>query len=186
MRARSRPESYSGSSSESAASPPPLPGFEFVFDAIAVAFFPFDMLDAEAAGAPREQFPQAAGFAGAVAADPPTLRPGTACPATRYFLIFSSLFGPIPRTDNKSSTFLNAPYDFLIARIFSAVAGPIPGTSCSCAELAELMSTGWVGGFFVAAIAGTNRKAQLNNQANTIRGGMRTIIAVRILHQLFN
>jgi hypothetical protein len=133
---------YSGSSSGSAGLSSEAPAFG-AFAGVTPFFF---------TGAAREQLAQVAGLA-----DPDDAEVGAllflACaarPATRYFLIFSSLFGPIPRTDSRSSTLLNAPYDFLICKILSAVAGPIPGTSCSCAEFAELISIGWPGGFFVA------------------------------------
>jgi hypothetical protein len=46
---------------------------------------------------------------------------------------------------------LNAPYDFRICKIFSAVAGPMPGTCCNSSEVAVLMFTGLSGGFFVVA-----------------------------------
>jgi hypothetical protein len=49
----------------------------------------------------------------------------------RYLRIFSSRFLPIPRIASRSSTLLKAPYDLRIWRIFLAVTGPIPGTSCS-------------------------------------------------------
>jgi hypothetical protein len=135
-------------------------------------------------GAAREQLGQFAGLAAEAEAEPPFR--GGACPATKYFLIFSSRFGPIPRTDSKSSTLLNAPYDFRICKILSAVAGPIPGTSCSCAEFAELMSIGWAGGFFVAeklAAADPSRnpiKARHSN-ANAARWDIRAFIATSIL-----
>src|SRR6266852_8676355 len=69
-------------------------------------------------------------------------------PIVRYLRIFSRRFGPRPRIASKSSTLLNAPYDFRICKIFSAVAGPIPGTVCNCSEFAVLMFTGCAGGFF--------------------------------------
>jgi hypothetical protein len=135
-------------------------------------------LVAEATGAARAQFAHAAPFAGVDGAVVP-LR-GGACPATKYFRIFSSRFGPIPRTDSKSSTLLNAPYDFRIAKILSAVAGPIPGTSCNWTEPAELISMGWAGGFFVAgnaAEAETNANTQFNSRTTTTRAGTRILIA---------
>ena len=49
---------------------------------------------------------------------------------------------------SKSSTLLNAPYDLRICKIFSAVAGPIPGTCCNSSDVAVLMFTGLGGGFF--------------------------------------
>jgi hypothetical protein len=79
------------------------------------------------------------GAAGFVAAGFPTIR---------YLRIFSRRFGPRPRMASKSSTLLNAPYDLRICRIFSAVAGPIPGTCCNSSDVAVLMFTGFAGGFF--------------------------------------
>jgi len=52
---------------------------------------------------------------------------------------------------SKSSTLLNAPYDLRICKIFSAVAGPIPGTCCNSSDVAVLMFTGLGGGFFFPA-----------------------------------
>jgi hypothetical protein len=49
---------------------------------------------------------------------------------------------------SKSSTLLKDPYDFRICKIFSAVAGPIPGTCCNSSDVAVLMLTGLAGGFF--------------------------------------
>jgi hypothetical protein len=69
-------------------------------------------------------------------------------PAIKYLRIFSRRFGPSPRIASKSSTLLNAPYDFRICKILSAVAGPIPGTCCSSSDVAALMFTGFSGGFF--------------------------------------
>src|SRR6266478_7351826 len=73
-----------------------------------------------------------------------------ALPIVKYLRIFSRRFCPSPRIDSKSSTLLNAPYDLRICRIFSAVAGPIPGTCCSSSDVAVLMFTGLAGGFFFA------------------------------------
>ncbi len=84
-------------------------------------------------------------------------------PATKYLRIFSRRFGPSPRIASKSSTLLNGPYDFRICNIFSAVDGPIPGTSCNSSEVAELMFTCCAGGFFLA-------NAQVPNSRQTIRG----------------
>src|ERR1700755_1410429 len=101
---------YSGSASASAASPSGVTGFEGLVacaGAETEAFFTLGV-----AGAGFEQVVQTVAFcAGGEAAVP--LR-GTARPATRYFLIFSNRFGPMPLTDSKSSTVLNAPYDFRI------------------------------------------------------------------------
>ncbi len=85
-----------------------------------------------------------------------------ALPIVRYFRIFSSLFEPIPLIANKSSTLLNAPYDFRISRILSAVDGPIPGTCCSSAALAEFKSTGCIGGFFLARTASVKQVIRRN------------------------
>src|SRR5216683_304472 len=71
-------------------------------------------------------------------------------PIVRYLRIFSRRFAPSPRIASKSSTLLNAPYDFRICRIFSAVAGPIPGTCCNSSDVAVLRFTGLAGGFFLA------------------------------------
>ena len=160
---------YSGSSSASAASPSEATGFE--------AFAGCCRLRSEAAGAAREQLAQVAALAVPTAES--SAPRGGACPATRYFLIFSSRFGPIPRTDSKSSTLLNAPYDFRIAKILSAVAGPIPGTSCNCTELAELISIGWAGGFFVAgnAAEASKRKHTIQQQNSNNARGTRILIA---------
>ena len=76
----------------------------------------------------------------------------------RYFRIFSSLFAPIPLIASKSSTLLNAPYDFRISRILSAVDGPIPGTCCNSAALAEFKLMGCVGGFFLARTASAQQR----------------------------
>jgi len=69
-------------------------------------------------------------------------------PTVKYLRIFSRRFGPRPRIASKSSTLLNAPYDFRIRKIFSAVAGPIPGTCWNSSDVAVLMFTGFAGGFF--------------------------------------
>src|SRR5216683_7755458 len=72
-------------------------------------------------------------------------------PIVRYLRIFSRRFGPRPRIASKSSTLLNAPYDLRICKIFSAVAGPMPGTCCNSCDVAVLMFTGFPGGFFFPA-----------------------------------
>ena len=59
-----------------------------------------------------------------------------ALPTVKYLRIFSSRFAPSPRIASNSSTLLNAPYDFRICRIFSAVA--VPGTCCRSSDVAEL------------------------------------------------
>ena len=70
-------------------------------------------------------------------------------PTVKYLRIFSRRFGPSPRIASKSSTLLNEPYDLRIWRIFSAVAGPMPGTCCNSSDVAVLMFTGLGGGFFL-------------------------------------
>src|SRR6266568_2069971 len=75
----------------------------------------------------------------------------TAFPTVKYLRIFSRRFGPSPRIASKSSTLLNAPYDLRICKIFSAVAGPMPGTCCNSCDVAVLMFTGFAGGFFFPA-----------------------------------
>src|SRR5881628_1663340 len=74
----------------------------------------------------------------------------TAFPTVRYLRILSRRFLPMPRMASKSSTLLNAPYDLRICKIFSAVAGPIPGTFWSSSEVAVFRFTGFSGGFFFA------------------------------------
>jgi len=88
-------------------------------------------------------------------------------PATRYLCIFSKRFGTRPRIASKSSTLLNAPYDLRICRILSAVAGPMPGTCCNCAEL---MLIGCAGGFFDVAATVTTH----SSSAATTDSGMHT------------
>jgi hypothetical protein len=73
---------------------------------------------------------------------------GEGFPTVKYLRIFSRRFWPSPRIASKSSTLLNAPYDLRICKIFSAVAGPIPGTCCNSSDVAVLMFTGFAGGFF--------------------------------------
>jgi len=103
---------------------------------------------------------QLAGFALFAGADFPTVK---------YFFIFSSRLGPIPRMAIKSSTLLNAPYDLRICRIFSAVTGPIPGTNCNWAELAVFTLTGCEGGFLVANPTGTSNTARVREPARRRR-----------------
>jgi len=74
-------------------------------------------------------------------------------PMVKYLRIFSRRFGPSPRMASKSSTLLNAPYDLRICKIFSAVAGPIPGTCCSSSDVAVLRATGLARRFFFPASA---------------------------------
>ena len=63
-------------------------------------------------------------------------------PTIKYLRILSRRFLPMPRIASKSSTLLNAPYDLRINRIFSAVAGPIPGTNCNSSEVAAFRLIG--------------------------------------------
>src|SRR6266436_3810861 len=72
-------------------------------------------------------------------------------PTVKYFRILSSRFAPSPRIASKSSTLLNGPYVLRICKILPAVAGPIPGTCCSCSDVAVLRLTGRSGGFFLVA-----------------------------------
>jgi hypothetical protein len=87
---------------------------------------------------------------------------GAGFPTVRYLRILSRRFLPIPRIDSKSSTLLNNPYDFRICKIFSAVAGPIPGTCCSSSDVAVLMFTGFSGGFFVAERTAVEKTIERN------------------------
>ena len=89
-------------------------------------------------------------------------------PTVKNLRIFSRRFGPSPRIASKSSTLLKGPYDLRIFRILSAVAGPIPGTSCNSSELAVLRLTGRSGGFFFA-----------NAVAPKLRHKMRTVEIVK-------
>src|SRR6266446_302021 len=82
-------------------------------------------------------------------------------PIVRYLRIFSRRFGPRPRMASKSSTLLNAPYDFRICKIFSAVAGPMPGTCCNSSDFAVLMFTGFAGGFFLASAPGVSSRHKI-------------------------
>ena len=101
----------------------------------------------------------------------PQPEPGAPLPATagfptvKYLRILSRRLLPIPRIATRSSTLLNAPYDFRICRIFSAVAGPIPGTSCNSSDVAELRLMGLSGGFFVAE-EGLATASAVNNQTS--------------------
>lgn len=87
-------------------------------------------------------------------------------PTVKYLRIFSIRFGPIPRIARKSSTLLNAPYDLRICKIFAAVAGPIPGTCCNSAEVAEFRFTGRAGGFFFAGEAEATRQNTTSRSDN--------------------
>ena len=88
-------------------------------------------------------------------------------PTVKYLRILSKRFLPIPRIASKSSTLLNAPYDFRICKIFSAVAGPMPGTCCNSSEVAVLMFTGRSGGFFVAAVDAPMKRRKLKKKHET-------------------
>jgi len=102
-------------------------------------------------------------------------------PTVEYLRIFSRRFGPSPRMARKSSTLWNAPYDLRICKIFSAVAGPMPGTCCNSPDVAVWMFTGFAGGFFLASAQGLSsrqkseerelrksaRPRRMNNALNT-------------------
>jgi len=102
---------------------------------------------------------------------------GAGFPTVKYLRIFSRRFAPSPRIASKSSTLLNAPYDFRICRIFSAVAGPIPGTCCSSSEVAVLRSTGLAGGFFFPASADAEKIKPRKRKMERSRIGNRRAIA---------
>jgi hypothetical protein len=99
-------------------------------------------------------------------------------PTVKYLRILSRRFLPIPRIASKSSTLLNAPYDFRICKIFSAVAGPMPGTRCNSSEVAVLMFTGLSGGFFAAAVDATvkRRKVKKKHETNARIAGERHLM----------
>jgi len=101
-------------------------------------------------------------------------------PATKYLRILSRRFGPRPRIASKSSTLLNAPYDLRICKIFSAVAGPMPGTCCNSSDVAVLMFTGRAGGFFLAipGVRKTQRQIMRVRKSRTVSG--RAAIAVAV------
>jgi hypothetical protein len=101
-----------------------------------------------------EGFGGDAGFAGVGGLFAAGLLCDAALPTVRYLRIFSSRFGPIPRTARKSSTLLNAPYDLRICKILSAVTGPIPGTNCNSSDVAVFKLTGAGGGFLFASRPG--------------------------------
>jgi hypothetical protein len=92
-----------------------------------------------------------------------------AFPTVRYFRILSSRFGPIPWIASRSSTLLNAPYDFRICRILSAAEGPMPGTCCNFAALAEFKLIGCVGGFFLARTASAQQRTVKNRSKKYAR-----------------
>ncbi len=100
-----------------------------------------------------------------------------AFPTVKYLRIFSSRFAPSPRIASKSSTLLKGPYDLRICRIFSAVAGPIPGTCCNSSDVAVLRFTGRAGGFFFAGRFAAKKMRFRKRKENKIRcendrGGM--------------
>lgn len=99
-------------------------------------------------------------------------------PTVKYLRIFSSRFSPSPRIASKSSTLLNGPYDLRICRIFSAVAGPIPGTCCNSSEVAVLRFTGLAGGFFFAGkIAAQKMRFRKRKEKKTRTGNNRGVMA---------
>lgn len=63
-------------------------------------------------------------------------------PTIKSLRILSRRFLPMPRMASKSSTLLNAPYDLRISKIFSAVAGPIPGADCNSSDVAAFRLIG--------------------------------------------
>ena len=91
----------------------------------------------------------------------------TGFPTVKYLRILSKRFLPIPRIASKSSTLLNAPYDLRICKIFSAVAGPMPGTCCNSSEVAVLMFTGFNGGFFAAPVDATVKRRKVKKSYET-------------------
>ena len=113
-----------------------------------------------------EGFGGLGGFAGEVVgvlADAGLLDPA-ALPTVKYLRIFSSRFGPMPRMARKSSTLLNGPYDLRICKIFSAVAGPIPGTNCNSSDVALFRLIGAAGGFFFAGTLMGNAQSTANKK----------------------
>ena len=105
-------------------------------------------------------------------ADGVAVFPAAGLPTVKYLRIFSSRFAPSPRIASKSSTLLKPPYDLRIYKILSAVAGPIPGTSCSSSEVAVLRFIGLAGCFFLPAstdaakIKPTKRKEERSRIGN--------------------
>jgi hypothetical protein len=128
------------------------------------------------------------GFAGVAGFDGPAgLVAAAALPTVRYLRIFSRRLGPIPRIALRSSTLLNAPYDLRICKIFSAVTGPMPGTSCSSSDVAVFKLTGAAGGFFFAEAGKRNtdkarRTAQVRAPERTT--GDRLSMKQTITHQV--
>jgi hypothetical protein len=100
-------------------------------------------------------------------------------PTVKYLRIFSSRFVPSPRIASKSSTLLNAPYDLRICKIFSAVAGPIPGTCCSSSDVAVFRFTGLAGGFFFPASTDAEKiKQRKRKQERSRIGNSRATAAI--------
>jgi hypothetical protein len=100
---------------------------------------------------------------------------GAGFSTVRYFLIFSSLFGPMPRMACNSSTLLNVPKDFRAWRILSAVEGPMPGTCWSSSALAVFKLTGCRGGFFFAQRSCVAQSTRIVKRKQKLR-------AVLVLH----
>src|SRR6266404_7813943 len=99
-------------------------------------------------------------------------------PTVKYLRIFSRRFAPSPRIASKSSTLLNGPYVLRICKILPAVAGPIPGTCCSCSEVAVFRFTGRSGGFFfVPSKLGEKRRVRQTKRESNQQRGCRTVIA---------
>jgi hypothetical protein len=99
-------------------------------------------------------------------------------PTVKYLRIFSRRFAPSPRIASKSSTLLNGPYDLRICRIFSAVAGPIPGTCCNSCDVAVLRFTGRAGGFFFAgSIAAQIKRLRKRKETRSRTGNNRGVMA---------
>src|SRR4029077_19470038 len=99
-------------------------------------------------------------------------------PTVKYFRIFSRRFAPSPRIASKSSVLLNGPYVLRICKILPAVAGPIPGTCCSCSEFAVLRLTGRSGGFFlVASKLCENRRPKARMESRVLAESGRDAIA---------
>ena len=130
-----------------------------------------------------EDFGVVAGLGGATGlfADAGLFCEAAVLPTVKYLRIFSSRFGPMPRTARKSSTLLNAPYDLRICKILSAVTGPIPGTCCSSSDVAVFKLIGAGGGFLFASkdVAMERSAAIRRPMRNTDRRAM----VPRIMHE---
>jgi len=101
---------------------------------------------------------------------------GAALLTLKYLRILSRRLGPMPLMASKSSTLLNTPYALRICKIFSAVAGPIPGTNCSCSDVAVFKFTGAAGGFFfatklLASTQGSASSRRTEARSRAIMGG---------------